>query len=34
LLLRREDLTSADVANRLRAALRRGFAAEGGVQEA
>lgn len=34
LLLRREDLASADVANRLRAALRRGFAAEGGVQEA
>jgi Domain of unknown function (DUF4062) len=33
LLLRREDLASADVANRLRATLRRRFAAEGGVQE-
>ena len=33
LLVRREDLATADVANRLRAELRRRFAAEGGVQE-
>lgn len=34
LLVRREDLATADVANRLRAELRRRFAAEGAVQEA
>lgn len=34
MLLRREDLANPDVANRLRAELRRRFAAEGGVQEA
>jgi hypothetical protein len=34
LLVRREDLASPDLANRLRAELRRRFAAEGGVQEA
>jgi hypothetical protein len=34
LIVRREDLASSDVANRLRAELRRRFAAEGGVQEA
>jgi hypothetical protein len=33
LLARREDLGSPDIANRLRAELRRRFAAEGGVQE-
>jgi hypothetical protein len=33
LLVRREDVSSTDVANRLRAELRRRFAAEGGVQE-
>lgn len=34
LLLRREDLRTADVANRLRAKLRRRFAAEGRGQKA
>jgi len=34
LLVRREDLASAELANRLRAELRRRFAAEGAVQEA
>jgi hypothetical protein len=33
LLVRREDLAKADTAHRLRAELRRRFAAEGGVQE-
>ena len=34
LLVRREDLAGAELANRLRAELRRRFAAEGAVQEA
>jgi hypothetical protein len=34
LLVRREDLASAELSNRLRAELRRRFAAEGAVQEA
>lgn len=34
LLVRREDLAGAELANRLRAELRRRFAAEGGVHEA